>query len=151
MNRGVVLQMTMDIRTFKLAWRWTDPKYTEFPEAVLNQLFPLNMNEALKIDSKLRSFYDGPKLKRELLYAWERHHADIPCESFLEGLSIQGETEVYLSWDIETALKTNWNIFSQYWDDFCYPASDDLTIIPVDETWILAYFHEEIFEYGKIR
>jgi hypothetical protein len=143
--------MTNDIRKFELAWRWTDPKYTVFPDSTVKKLIPLDNKVASDIDKKIRTFYDGPKLKRKLLYSWQRYDAENSCSSFLEGLEIIDETIIILSWDIDTALKTNWSVFRTYWDDFCYPVSDDLTILPEDESWLLAYFHEQVFEYGKIR
>jgi len=39
----------------------------------------------------------------------------------------------------------------QYWDDFCYPGSDDVAISPEDDSWLLFYFHEEMFEFGQRR
>ncbi len=39
----------------------------------------------------------------------------------------------------------------KYWCDFCYPASDDLAIIPIDDTWLTAYFYDQIFELGRRR
>ena len=143
--------MNSDIHKFPLAWRWTNPKYTVFPGFILNQLIPLDKNAASEIDSKVRVFFNGPKLKRNLLHSWQRHDAENPCSSFLEGLAIRGDSSIFLSWDIYTALKTNWSVFKNHWNDFCYPASDDLAIYAVDGSWLLAYFHYEIFEFGEIK
>lgn len=57
-------------------------------------------------------------------------------------------TSVILSWDKDIALRTTWGIFTSYWDDFCYPMSDDLVVWPEDEKWVLLYHHEERFYFG---
>jgi len=79
----------------------------------------------------------------------QKHDASQPSSSFLASLGIDDSTLVFLSWDPNVALRTPWGIFRDYWDDFCYPASDDLTITPADDSWLLFYFHEEMFEFGK--
>jgi hypothetical protein len=30
-----------------------------------------------------------------------------------------------LSWYGETAISLPWSLFCEFWDDFCYPSSDD--------------------------
>ena len=58
-------------------------------------------------------------------------------------------TPVILSWDEETALNTTWGTFAHYWDDFCYPSSDDLVVFPDHLEWCVFYAHYEILVYGK--
>jgi hypothetical protein len=53
-----------------------------------------------------------------------------------------------VSWDRETALRTSWEFFTAHWDDFCYPLTDDVLIIPDCGSWVLRYHHEEIFYFG---
>ena len=54
-----------------------------------------------------------------------------------------------LSWDVETAVSTDWQTFVTHWDDFCYPGSDDLTVWSPEASWYLCYDHEEVFRFGR--
>jgi len=54
---------------------------------------------------------------------------------------------VYVSWDEDLAIETTWSIFTEYWDDFCYPSSDDIAVVPVTGGWQLIYHHYEQFEF----
>ena len=47
------------------------------------------------------------------------------------------------------AICVSWGVFCQYWDDFCYPASDDVTIWPLSEEWFLIYDHSEKFFFVR--
>jgi hypothetical protein len=59
------------------------------------------------------------------------------------------EQSILVSWDKDTAVVTDWGVFCDYWDDFCYPASDDVTVLPMAVEWILSYGHGESFEFGR--
>jgi hypothetical protein len=48
-------------------------------------------------------------------------------------------------WDERLAICVSWGVFCQYWDDFCYPASDDVAIWPLSEEWFLIIDHSEKF------
>ena len=37
------------------------------------------------------------------------------------------EEDICISWDRKTCIYTK-EVFIKYWDDFCYPISDDVTI-----------------------
>jgi len=52
-----------------------------------------------------------------------------------------------VSWSEDLAIQTSWDVFTEYWSDFCYPASDDVTIAPVAGDWRLKYHHYEQFEF----
>jgi hypothetical protein len=55
------------------------------------------------------------------------------------------DVAVVISWDQSTALRTTWEVFTSYWNAFCYPASDDVLIFSDFMSWVLFYFHEEEF------
>ncbi len=67
----------------------------------------------------------------------------------LRGLPPSGDTPVIVSWDRDTALATNWGFFVARWDDFCYPASDDVTIWSLADDWTLSYRHYEVFQFSR--
>jgi len=56
---------------------------------------------------------------------------------------------VLISWDARTAAMTDWGLFVAHWDDFCYPASDDVTVFPLGGEWVLCYHHYEVFQFRQ--
>ncbi|HWQ91126.1 MAG TPA: hypothetical protein VN673_05605 [Clostridia bacterium] len=54
---------------------------------------------------------------------------------------------IYVSWTKQLAVETKWDIFTEYWDDFCYPSSDDVTVVPVVGEWQFIYQHYEQFDF----
>jgi hypothetical protein len=57
--------------------------------------------------------------------------------------------EVILSWNPALAAVVACETFCRYWDDFCYPGSDDVAIFPQSEEWALLYHHEEYLFFGE--
>jgi len=141
--------MKPEIRQFPLAWRWTQANHAVLPDSVLTQLEPVDAGEASDVDARHRSSLAGQHLRGDMFRCIL--HGDVSggaASEFLTALGIADATPVCLSWDGATALRTTWTIFRKYWDDFCYPASDDVSIAPEDESWLLLYFHGEQFEFG---
>ncbi len=58
-------------------------------------------------------------------------------------------SKVVVSWTNDLAVLVSWEVFCSYWNDFCYPASDDVAIFPLSEDWMLLYDHAEVFIFGK--
>ena len=56
---------------------------------------------------------------------------------------------IFISWSEDLGVETNWKIFSEYWADFCYPSSDDITVMPTTGRWRLMYYHWDQFDYVK--
>ncbi len=56
--------------------------------------------------------------------------------------------EIVVSWHPSTAVMTTMSLFYEYWDDFCYPSSDDVTIAPFSLEWVLSYHHWQQFTWG---
>lgn len=138
-----------NIHQFSLAWRWTQSTHAVFPDEVLAQLRPIDAPEANELAKRLRSSIDGNSLAVDSFLTIQKEEVREHISSFLEGLGIDDMTIVLLSWDSGTALRTSWGIFRQYWDDFCYPSSDDVAIAPEADSWLLSYSHEEAFEFGR--
>ena len=66
---------------------------------------------------------------------------------WLRALPIPSEARVLAVWNRETAISLPWETFVVYWDDFCYPSSDDVFVFPVVGTGALAWNHYEVFEF----
>lgn len=140
----------MDIRHHKLAWRWTDRNYAQLPDDVLCQLLPIDEAEAMEHHKGALSYLGREALSprfRSLVMNTEHLSAEEGSHWLMQQWPSLG-TEVVLSWDPTVALKTTWAIFVKYWQEFCYPASDDLVVFPLTGSWVLLYHHEEAFHFG---
>lgn len=69
--------------------------------------------------------------------------------SKLEALAIPRDERIVLSWSSEVALVTRWDTFLEHWDAFCYPSSDDVTVMPLSGGWTLCYYHDEHMEFRR--
>ena len=62
-----------------------------------------------------------------------------------------GRVPIVVSWDQQTAVVTDFELFTARWEDFCYPSSDDVAVLPLDGSWVLHYWHWEEFVFGRRR
>ena len=134
----------MIIQEFPLVWRWTDARYAVFPPEVLDQLRPCSPNDASRL------FERAVALSRPDDPTSRRTSAEAPKEQLSDWLQAQQPSlseEVVVSWSADTALRTLWSTFIERWDDFCYPSSDDVTVLPQNGSWILMYHHWHEFEF----
>jgi len=68
----------------------------------------------------------------------------------LEGLEVRSAEQIVVCWSAQTAVLTDWATFCAYWEELCYPSSDDVTVWPRDEAWVLCYDHWEMFRFGRL-
>lgn len=140
----------MRIQDHYLAWRWTDPNYAVLPNEVLAQMHPVTPAEAATLDMRSRPFLGKDGLSHELqsnLISTDKLDQEDGC-AWLRKQQPSLEELVILSWDAGVALRTTWGVFTSYWSEFCYPASDDLVVFPELEAWVLLYHHEQEFQFG---
>ena len=131
----------MKVQEFPLAWRWTDSRYSVLPTTVLAQLQPLTPDDARRAFERAQQFQRASRIT---------HSADVSDERGRAWLREQhaGVSDVVtVAWSPECALRTSWEIFTDYWSDFCYPSSDDVAVLPESDRWALFYDHEEQFEF----
>jgi hypothetical protein len=139
----------MDV--FGLKWRWTDQAYCLMPDRDLKRILPLDDLSAKAVFKKSIEFPNGDlgspnmdKYSKDVQFLNTEKNNVI---SWLEErLSI---CEIVVSWHQDNTVLTDTEIFVKYWDDFCYPSSDDVTIWSEDELWVLQYRHYELFWCGK--
>jgi len=96
-----------------------------------------------------RSFHDesaAPAIDIDASWSSEQDHVRVT--EALTALPIASEQRIVVEWDRVDVLETSWRTFRDYWDDFCYPSSDDVTICPVDGGWVLCYHHWERFSFS---
>lgn len=134
---------------FPLAWRFTDARWDLRGPAALRDVRPLTVTRAKSLCGPLSAACAATRDDAS-------RHVPAPCESdadvqrvaaALAGLPIADGERLVLCWDERTALETSWQTFRQHWETFCYPGSDDLTVSPLDERWVLCYHHWEEFSF----
>jgi hypothetical protein len=134
----------MTIQEFPLAWRWTDARYAVFPPEELARLRPCSPGEAA-----------GLFVRAEASAAPDEQTADrISAEgpqdqvvTWLTARQAHRSDGVFVCWSDEMAVKMPWSLFVKRWDDFCYPSSDDVTVLPQSGSWMLLYHHWHEFEF----
>lgn len=140
---------------FRLRWRWTNPRWKVLPAPDLAAMHPLSVDKASEVFARTKPLFvrqDSARRRRESArddfrssvteIRAERDSSEV--DVWLQSLAADDES-VIASWDRHTAVLTTWRVFRTYWDDFCYPGSDDVAIVPLSGEWLLWYHHEERF------
>ena len=150
-----------DIRSltdFPLKWRWTNPKWNQLSNADLQRIKPLTQTKAKELWRIFGHYVlgNGPRENIFECRPWIDATVDYPgaFDRVRDWLLVQfsdREQDVVVSWDKDNAVVTSWGVFCDYWDDFCYPASDDVAVLPPSVDWVLFYQHGERFVFGKKR
>ncbi len=137
---------------FPLKWRWTEKEYCILSKEDLNQITPLAPTSAKSVWEKSLTFIDRREqfsANSELFQVISTFNSkDIEKASDWLKKHLPN-SKIIVSWQPGTAVLTNTELFIRNWDEFCYPASDDVTIYPEDESWVLHYWHEEEFCYAR--
>jgi hypothetical protein len=131
----------MSIQDFPLAWRWTQRSHSVLPPEVLKDIRPLSAAEAAGLGTAAASSRKSP-----VSHAASNTETE-EVSRWLRCVQPNLQARVYVSWTKELAVETTWDIFTDYWDDFCYPSSDDVTVVPVVGAWQLIYQHYEQFNF----
>ncbi len=137
---------------FKLKWRWTDTRWNNLLTEDLLQIKPLQEKKAEEINEQSARIttYIGQPLSPY------KEAAKIDCRpadsnnivrEMLQKEITKCHEVLYISWDPKLAVQTETIIFAKYWDDFCYPGSDDVVVWPQSENWVIIYSHDETLIY----
>jgi hypothetical protein len=129
----------MTIQDFPLAWRWTQASHSVLPAEVLADIRPLSAPEAAGVQTV------APVGSASVVSHSAPDSGDV--RRWLRRVQPDLHMLIYVSWSKDLAVETSWDIFTEYWDDFCYPSSDDVTVVPVSGTWQLVYHHHEQFDF----
>ena len=138
--------------SFKLRWRWTDKQYCLLKDSELSLIHPLDKKSSAEAWDKSLHFIDK---KSEFSPSLSLFHSiesiDTTNTSIVSAWLINrlSSEDVIVSWQPDTAIKTTSELFIKYWDEFCYPASDDVSVWPVSESWVLHFWHYEKMCFGK--
>lgn len=141
------------VEDFPLKWRWTDPRWNKLPDENLDRVRPLTITKAAEMNTLSTQFISNIGLLDSSFTVINRFETAADEEAtgvWLRARFDDGIQEVIISWDERLAVLTDWSIFQIFWDDFCYPASDNVTIFPITVEWMLFYSHDEYFEFGRM-
>lgn len=159
-HRAVVTSLTLgkdepipvaNITDFPLIWRWTSPTHALFSPSELAGLHPCSAVEAARIDDESRHYLLPTGLDPQYFTDVHARSAETSLADGSVWLQAQVKNttdQVTVLWNSQTALRTSWVFFASHWDDFCYPLSDEVLVLPDDRSWILFYHHEETFFFG---
>jgi len=142
--------LPIDLFTFK--WRFTDPKYNVLPKDKLLKITPLRKEFALKIYEYLKPFLKDFQLDDNGFYEVQElshAHTSAITRQWLSERIFNENTKIIVSWDQETCVVVQAEVFCEYWDDFCYEGSDDVTMIPLCGDWVMCYSHGDDFQFGR--
>jgi hypothetical protein len=137
---------------FDLRNRWTHPDWNVLPPDAVRSIRPLAHAAAKAIDGRFMKYCtrDG------LIAAYFEQVLEFDCSDEDAARQWLAETvgeigaPVLVTWDARTCVQVPWPVFWKYWNDFCYPGSDDVLVVPETEEWILNYMHWERFQWGRL-
>jgi len=140
---------------FSLNWRWDKIHNPEISLKELKQLHPLSEIESKRIN-KVIGFFEIESNLHEAFEPtdWFRASSETK-DSIIEfskvflKLTQSNDENLFISWNRSTCVYTTKEIFIKYWEDFCYPSSDDVTIISELTNWVFFYNHIEVGKFWK--
>lgn len=142
------------LESFPLKWRWIDKKYADLPDEIIAQINPVKEEKASEIYS-LQSDLVEKNIDENEIFAEDANSLNVQnketsfVKNWLKTKIGDVEDFIFLSYDEKMSLRTTKEIFCEYWNDFCYPASDDIVISTEKVDWLLIYHHEEIFIFRR--
>ena len=134
------------LETMELSWRWLSQSHTKMPEPVRQTIRALRPEVAMSVAKQAVALF-------EVAMAGLPFDASGDVEavtSWLKALDVGGSESAVISWDDSNAVVTTWRTFVEYWSDFCYPSSDDVTIWPCRGSWVLRYAHTDEFRFRSL-
>lgn len=129
---------------FPLGWRFAEARHGHQPPETLRRIRPLSPAAAATVAASLADVCrDGSS------EAVTFRSDDAPGEvrRRLRALPPAAGEAVLVSWDAQTAALTDWDVFVNQWDDFCYSAADDVTVCPLHGAWALRYYRYDVFQF----
>lgn len=150
------------LESFGLIWRFSDAqKYAQLSAAEFLRFRPLSETESL---SRWEQFVypdssPGHRHFKELIVQrkvdWPQNIAfrsELKDDERLVVQNLQREiaaadsAEVFFFWHAEQSVRTDWRLFLDHWDDFCYPGDDsNILVLPAvmkavlytEESWYI--------------
>lgn len=147
MNIEVDNKEVIPLEDFELNWRWEKTHSPEITETEKAQIEPVSEVESKRLNKIIDFFEKEDNLNTSFTQTdWigASSESDEKIEHFrskLTSIIEQWDERVIVTWNRTTTLRASKEIFLKYWDDFCYPSSDDVTIISEKTNWVMFYNH----------
>jgi hypothetical protein len=136
-----------------LYWRWSDRNAGALSEAELAELLVLSVTHAAEVNREAISAHPQGNRKAALTPQKSLELSGLgeaAVSAWLSALPVESACEVVVSWDEANAIRMSWSLFMKRWAEFCYPASDNATVLPLDQSWALHYEHwQELQWYSR--
>lgn len=142
-----------DMKSFSLNWRFSESQNDVLPKKLLTKIVPLSKDISTRIYLYSMTFLVNYQLdvkKFQQIEFLNYPHKTASVDKWLLSKIPKETKKIIISWDEESCVMTEAEIFCKYWDDFCYPSSDDIVILPDTKDWIIYYFHEDQFQFAVI-
>ena len=148
------------LQTFGMIWRFSDAaKYTQLSECEFSRFMPTSEIESLGLWQELVCDDSSPTHRRIAqlcahgVAQWPRfprfRSESEEAESnvvrnLVRDVTADDASEVVFFWRAEIAVRTDWRLFLDHWDDFCYPSDDNnIAVLPkcgkavafIEERW----------------
>jgi len=155
------------LKSFGLIWRFSDAqKYTQLSETEFRRLQPLSEDESLKRWEQ-HVYSDASPGHRHLVqlclnrlvrlpeapaFISKSHDEEIRVVQNLQRRIVAADsTEVLFFWHAEVAAKTDWHLFLEHWNDFCYPSDDSNILILPSVGKAVAYIEERWYVLDRLK
>jgi len=136
---------------FPLLGRWTRRTHDLLPSDVLATIRPLVPAVAAALAPEAVSRCEPQAVSDREVTISAEWDAPEPVRDRLAALPILPDERVILSWSDDVAVETRWKTFVRYWDAFCYPSTDDVTVWSLGGDWTVCYRHFQVIQFGRTR
>jgi hypothetical protein len=140
---------------FELNWRWNNIHNPDISTEEKEQIKPLSIQESKRINKVIDYFESESNLYKSFEPTdWIRASSETKdsidkFSNHFKELTQDYNENLFISWNRSTCIYTTKEIFIKFWDDFCYPGSDDITIISELTNWVYFYNHIEVGRFWK--
>lgn len=144
---------------FVMNWRFTDSKYSLLPKLALDRICPLSLDYS----QERWNYWISDKSKHLMLLV--KHTKNICQDNLISNdcgwgdktkerllkehlakvMELNGNEPITFFWGANCAVETEWNIFLEYWSDFCYPSDDSNIIIFHTDDRAIIYIEDMIW------
>lgn len=142
----------LDLNEFPYAYRFNDENYNLLPKGDMSRIILLSKEESSLLWEKYIDESSIHYKKIEVIKGnlekilddcgWGNKNDEEKTKKVLEGL-INDDTSVIIFWSKHYSVKTTWDIFCEYWTDFCYPSDDGNIILYRNQ--ILIYDEDKLY------
>ena len=147
MKIGFDTKEIIPFENFELNWRWDFAHNPTILSVEKEQIEAFSEIESKRINKIIDYFESESNLRKSFessdwfIASSETELAKKKFSDIFRQRTQNYNENLYISWNRTTCVYTTKEIFIKYWDDFCYPISDNVTIISEFTNWIYFYRH----------